>query len=195
MSTYNFNTVVDTYSDDMGTVLCYVDLSTPYPNRSCLLVKQTSDGPRIIGTTTKKMIETENAPIYDDNMQKTEHILLQKTVDREGNRSLVYMLPLESDKNQLVGGFLFCRKRIANTCQTQFLGSVSVSRFNELKKNAIPLDLSPEYPFLPEHTVQPILPDTRIPLVFDHYRKQKHRLSKAVLFMIRSRNKVNHRHQ
>ena len=179
------NKVVDTYSDDTGIVLCYVDTSTQNPNCPYLLVKQTPNGPYVVGTTSKYIIENRQEPAYDDNMQRTEHVLLQKTVDEQGYRSLIYMLPIESDKNQLLGGFLFCRKRVDNECQTTFLGSVSATRFHDLKQQAIPLDLSPQYPFIPEQDVKQILPDTRIPLAFDHYRQTCHRLSKAILFMLR----------
>lgn len=112
-------------------------------------------------------------PAYESNKLQADHILLQKTIDKNGQKSLTYLIPVETEKDVLVGGIIFQKTRTQDSEQVTFKGSVGMKRFMELKANQIPLDKAPTTPFTPAEEVQPIQADTDIAIMFDHYAKPK----------------------
>ncbi len=137
------------------------------------LIKVSAGKKEQIGYTTAAEL-FGRTPEYEKDMDKAEHILLQKKKNRAGDKSLIYMLPIESAQDKLIGGFLFQKTLSGNAEEIKFMGTVGPTRFNELKQRRISLDESPTVPFEPEEKAEPITPDTEVAVLFHHYAKPIH---------------------
>ena len=137
------------------------------------LIKVSAGKKEQIGYTTAAELFGKT-PEYEKDMDKAEHILLQKKKNRSGDKSLIYMLPIESAQDELIGGFLFQKTLSGETEEIKFVGTVGLTRFSELKQRQISLDESPTVPFEPAEKAEPIAPDTEVAVLFHHYTKPIH---------------------
>lgn len=136
------------------------------------LNKITGQSKEFIGYATPLAI-LGKTPDYESNKLDAEHILLQKTIDKNGQKSLIYLIPIETENNALIGGVIFQKTRTEESEQVIFKGSVGIKRFLELKAKQISLDDAATVPFTPIEDVKPIQADTEIAIMFDHYAKPK----------------------
>ncbi len=100
-----------------------------------------------------------------------ERILLKKAT--KGNTaSALYVLPVEDNANQPIGGFLFRQLMHDNYPVTQFIGAVSLKDYKVLKEKGLTSDR--------EDTVQnftapvfPVIPQTTVPFANVHFVSQQ----------------------
>lgn len=107
-------------------------------------------------------------PVYSEK-SATKRILLQKTQDSAGNDSYLYLLPIENNNFEPVGGYLFRKTITTNTAQVSFCGSVSQKRCDVLKKIGVDSERfdNLQAPFSPGSAY--LAPMTTIPLAGTHY--------------------------
>ncbi len=165
------NGFVDTIVNENGIIRSCVGASVdPKDPARVLLTKYNREGQLPIGyAKISSMHDNPETPAYDGDLVNTEHCLLQKTVTKDGNKSLLYMLPIQDKNNNLLGGYLFQKTKIGDGERVEFKGSVSPARYEELKRRQIPQDQWGMTPFVEAYI--PIVPDTTLALDFDHYGK------------------------
>ncbi len=155
-----------------------------------LLTRYDSYGQRPIGYAKISVVLGEKeTPQYSEDFNMVEHCLLQKTYTFEGNKSLLYMLPIHDKNDNLVGGYLFQKTKVDNGETIEFKGSVSAKRFVDLKKRQIPEEQWGTTPFHDKFI--PIMPDTTFPLICDHYGAPKAKQSSILLTIAQLRKNQN----
>lgn len=143
------------------------------------LIKVSGKSKEFIGYATPLSL-LGSVPVYEKDKLQAEHILLQKIQNKNGDKSLLYMLPVETADNRLIGGILFQKTKTEQGEEVKFKGSVGLNRFMELQKLQIPLDEAPKVPFESIENVKRIEPDTELAILFDHYVKPKHQMNPAI---------------
>ncbi len=162
------NSFMDIVKNENGIIMACVSASIdPQNPKRVLLTKHNREGQYPIGYADVSAINGGKTPLYDNDMIHTQHHLLQKTIDKNGNKSLLYMLPIQNENNQLLGAYLFQKTKVGENEVIEFKGSVSPQRYDELKKKQIPEQKKAMAPFKEKY--HPIVADTTLPLLFDHY--------------------------
>ncbi len=167
------NSFLDVIKNENGVIRsCVVATVDSQDSSRVLLTRCDRTGQRPIGYAKASAVLGEvETPAYSEDFAQVEHCLLQKTITADGNKSLLYMLPIQDENNQLLGGYLFQKTKVGETETVKFKGSVSPSRFNELKEHQIPEKEWGMIPFVEKYI--PIVPDTKLPLISHHYGKPK----------------------
>lgn len=106
--------------------------------------------------------------------------LVQKLMTSKGDRSLIYMLPLQDKNNQIVGADLFEKKRTPQKEEsTSFIGSISEKRYQELLQHHIPLETAHKHPYADENIR--LVPDVSFALNGHHYQLESRSNCMALL--------------
>lgn len=101
-----------------------------------------------------------------------QEILIQKIKTKTGDRSLIYMLPLQETDETIIGADLFEKKRtLDHQDSLLFIGCISLKRYQEFLKNKIPKETAHTYPYADES--EKIKPDVTFPLQAHHYKMEK----------------------
>lgn len=124
--------------------------------------------PEIIGKANSLSLTGIRRPEYDE---KAQHVLLQKLISSDGTKSLLYMLPIENELNEVCGAFLFKKTKQDDHLDVRFLGSVGLRTYKEMLKEQIPEADALKYPFVSESTTT-FEPDTVSGIQYHHYAPQ-----------------------
>lgn len=150
------------------------------------LIQKYFDGePEVIGKANSLSLTGIRRPEYDENAR---HILLQKLISSDGTKSLLYMLPIENEANEICGAFLFKKTKQEDHSDVRFLGSVGLRTYKKMLKEQIPEADALKYPFVSESTTV-FEPDTISGIQYHRYAPQTSSQHNVVSKFIASHHK------
>lgn len=128
---------------------------------------------------------------YPEGKHIQQH-LIQKIRNKQGDRSLIYMLPLQDEKGHITAAELYEKKRTAShTESTLFMGCVGQETYQAFLKKEIPLESAHEHPYIQEDRIQP---EVTFPLYGYYYQTEKetfHEPASIHILMAIKKEKLN----